>query len=115
MLLSRLTGSIDRWESRRRLGCHSPKEAETMTLINLIPGMAFGQGIDGLTEQRRAPAIAFDGETDNSGGAIVDSRMTIIESQDSLMEALDLSVSASVRYGFVEGDAKFETGPRTNN
>lgn len=81
-------------------------------LINLTDGMRFGVGIDSLTEQVRGTAIEWTriGEArsgDQQGGQIVDSNLKLVESQESLMESMNLSVSASVRYGMASGDAKF--------
>ena len=81
--------------------------------INLTNGMRFGVGVDDQTEQVRGTAIEWDriadgdGGGDRQGGQIVDSNLKLIESQESLMEAMQLSVSASVRYGLASGDAKF--------
>ena len=77
------------------------------TLINLTEGMRFGVGIEGITEEARGTAIQYDGVSNGSGGQIVNSQVKLIESQESLMESMQLSVSASVRYGLVSGDAKF--------
>jgi hypothetical protein len=90
-----------------RRGAHN-REGVHMTVINLTAGMRFGIGIDSQTEEVRGTAIEFSSVTDAHGGQIVDSDVKIIESQDSLMEALNLSISASVRYGLASGDAKFQ-------
>lgn len=76
-------------------------------LINLTEGMRFGAGIDSLTEEVRGFPIVFDSETDNHQAQKVDASLRMIESQESLMQSMDLSVSASVRYGAANGDVKF--------
>jgi hypothetical protein len=76
-------------------------------LINLTEGMRFGAGVDGITEEVRGLPIQFDDVSDERGGQIVRSEVKIIETQESLMESMNLSVNASVRYGMASGDAKF--------
>lgn len=76
-------------------------------IINLTEGMRFGAGVDIDTEDVRGIALQFDGETTGHGGQQVAATVKMIESQESLMKALDLSVNASVRYGVASGDAKF--------
>jgi hypothetical protein len=76
-------------------------------IINLTEGMRFGVGIDEQTEEARGSPIEYDGISDAEGGQIVHAEIRMIESQESLMESLNLSVSASVRYGTFSGDAKF--------
>jgi hypothetical protein len=82
-----------------------------MKVINLTEGMRFGIGVDGLTEEARATAIDFDAVvqgSDGQGGQFVTSDVRIIESQESLMESMNLSVAASVHYLPVgEANAKF--------
>lgn len=72
-----------------------------MKVVNLTEGMRFGVGVDGLTEEPRAEAIAYDSIVnggDGHGGQEVQSDVRIIESQESLVESMNLSVSASVHY-----------------
>ena len=76
-------------------------------IINLTEGMRFGVGIDEQTEEARGSPIEHDGISDADGGQIVHAEVRMIESQESLMESMNLSVSASVRYGTFSGDAKF--------
>jgi hypothetical protein len=76
-------------------------------MINLTEGMRFGAGVDGITEETRGLPIEFDGISDSAGGQHVDASVKMIESQEELMESMNLSVSASVRYGLASGDAKF--------
>lgn len=75
-------------------------------LVNFTPGMRFGVGVDTNTEGVRGAPIVFDGVTDGSGGQRVASRLRLVESQESLFEALNISVSASARYGMAAGDLK---------
>lgn len=77
-------------------------------VINLTEGMRFGVGIDPLTDEVRGLPIVFDGETTGVGGQQVEATVKMIESQESLMKSMDLSVNASVRYGMASGDAKFK-------
>lgn len=63
--------------------------------------------MDGITEEVRGLPIEYDGETDGQGGQHAISWVKTIESQESLMESLDLSISASACYGLASGDAKF--------
>lgn len=76
-------------------------------IINLTEGMRFGAGVEGITEEVRGLPIEFDGVSDGAGGQIVESNVKMIESQEQLMESMNLSVSASVRYGLASADAKF--------
>lgn len=76
-------------------------------IINLTEGMRFGAGIDGLTEEVRGLPIEYDAVSDAGGGQVVRAEVKLIESQESLMESMNLSVSASVRYGTFSADAKF--------
>lgn len=77
-------------------------------LVNFTPGMRFGVGVDTTTEDVRGAAILFDGVTDGSGGQRVASRLRLVESQESLFEAMSISVSASARYGLANGDLKLK-------
>jgi hypothetical protein len=79
-----------------------------MGIINLTSGMRFGAGVDRLTEQARGIAIEYEGVQDGFGGQTVNPTVQMVESQQSLMEQMNLSVSASARYGLVSGDAKFD-------
>jgi hypothetical protein len=81
-------------------------------LIDLRESMRFGMGVDSLTEQVRGEALVFDGTTTNQGGQKVKASVQMIQSQESLMEALDISVNASVRYGLASVDAKMDFARR---
>lgn len=81
-------------------------------IINLTPGMRFGAGVDGITEEVRGLPIEYDGETDGQGGQHATPFVQMIESQESLMESLNLSISVGASLGLAEiasasGDAKF--------
>lgn len=77
-------------------------------IVNLTEGMRFGAGIDSLTEEVRGLPIEYDGVSDADGGQTVRPEIKLIESQESLMESMNLSISASVRYaGSFSADAKF--------
>jgi hypothetical protein len=77
-------------------------------IINIREGMRFGVGIDGLTESVRAYAVDSDGETTRSGGQHVGSDVVMIETQESLMEQLNISAGASIHYGLASLDARME-------
>jgi len=79
-----------------------------MKRINLSEGMRFGMGADSHTEEARGEAITFNGIEHEAGGQVVASALKMIQSQDSLMESMNISVSASVRYGLASGDARFD-------
>jgi hypothetical protein len=79
-----------------------------MKKINLSPGMRLGGGVDSYTEDSRGCALLFDGIKDDDGGQEITASFEMIESQESLMESLNISVSAAVRYGTVSGDAKMD-------
>lgn len=76
-------------------------------IINLTEGMRFGASVDGITEEVRGLPIDYDGITYDEGGQYVSSWVKTIESQESLMESLNLSINTSARYGLASGDAKF--------
>lgn len=77
-------------------------------IVNLTEGMRFGAGIDSLTEEVRGLPIEYDGVSDADGGQVVRAELKLIESQENLMESMNLSISASVRYGgSFSADAKF--------
>lgn len=77
-------------------------------IVNLTQGMRFGVGVDGLTEAARGEAVKFDGVIDPPGGQLVDPHVELIESQQALMESLNISVGAAARYGMASVDAKME-------
>ncbi|WP_351230156.1 hypothetical protein [Streptomyces sp. NPDC002133] len=77
-------------------------------LVNMREGMRFGMGMDGLTEQVRGRAIDHDGDTTSSGGAKTRSGVRLIESQETLLESLNVSVGASFRYGLASVEAKVQ-------
>jgi hypothetical protein len=79
-----------------------------MKRINISDGVRFGMGADSHTEEVRGNAIAFNGIERQAGGQIVTSEVEMLQSQESLMESLNISVSASVRYGLASVDAKFD-------
>lgn len=81
-------------------------------IINLTEGMRFGASVDGITEEVRGLPIEYDGETDGQGGQHATPFVQMIESQESLMESLNLSISVGASLGLAEiasasGDAKF--------
>ena len=77
-------------------------------LVNMRDGMRFGVGIDALTESVRATALEFNAEVDGEGGQRVGAEVKMIETQESLMESLSLSVAASINYGLASLDARME-------
>lgn len=76
-------------------------------IINLSDGMRFGAGVDTHTEEVRGLPIVYDKETYGLGGQKVNAQVKIIESQESLMKSMNLSISAGVRYGLASADARF--------
>lgn len=76
-------------------------------IITLSEGMRFGAGVDTHTEEVRGLPIVYDGETYGHGGQDVQATVKTIESQESLMKSMNLSVNASVRYGLAKADARF--------
>lgn len=75
--------------------------------INLTTGMRFGMGVDSTTQEVRGNAIIFDGEASSgSDGQETTSVFKKIESQESLMEELNISVSASLSMGMFSADTK---------
>lgn len=74
--------------------------------INITEGMRFGAGVDDVTEEVRGLPIEFDGISDNKGGQFADPKIRMIESQESLMESMNLSVNVSARYLLASADAK---------
>lgn len=77
-------------------------------IINLTEGMRFGAGVDTHTEEVRGIPIEFDGESYGNGGQKVDASIKVIDSQESLMKSMNLSVNVSVRYGLASANASFE-------
>ncbi|MFI5825483.1 LGFP repeat-containing protein [Streptomyces rishiriensis] len=65
-------------------------------------------GVDSLLQQARGEAIVFDGTSDAVGGQTTSADFRIITTQQQLVEALEVSVSASVRYGLASGDARMQ-------
>jgi hypothetical protein len=70
--------------------------------------MRFGMGVDSILEEARGEALEYQGERSNEGGQIVRATARMMESQTSLMEAMDISVSLSARYGLSTADAKMQ-------
>jgi hypothetical protein len=84
------------------------KREAAMAIVNMRAGMRFGVGLEGWTEEVRGEALEFEDIRDSQGGQHVDSGVSLIESQEALMESLNISVNASVRYGLASVDAKME-------
>lgn len=76
-------------------------------IINLTPGMRFGAGVDGITEEVRGLMIGYNGITDSQGSQYVNSWVKAIESQENLVESLNFSIKASYGYRLASGDDKF--------
>jgi hypothetical protein len=76
--------------------------------LTIREGIRFGVGIDSIAETPCAKEIEFDATAPVSEGQKVQSSTTIIETQEQLMEALDISVRASARYGISSGNARFD-------
>ncbi len=79
-----------------------------MKTIDIREGMRFGMGVDSVMERACGEAIAYAGERGQQGGQIVRANVRMIETQESLMETLNISVGASVRYGLASVDAKMD-------
>jgi hypothetical protein len=77
-----------------------------MSVVNMHKGMRFGMGVDSQTETVCGEALKFSGTTDAQAGQRVTSSFKKIDSQESLMESMKLSVSASLSYGLASVDAK---------
>jgi len=78
-----------------------------MSTINIGEGMRFGMGVDSSSGLVRGEAIVFDREDKEDGGQIVDADVTMIQSQESLLESLNISVSGSFQLAFeASGDMK---------
>lgn len=63
-------------------------------------------GVDSLLQQARGEAITYAGVSDSDGGQTVTGDLKVITTQQELVETLDISVSASVRYGFFSADGR---------
>jgi hypothetical protein len=76
--------------------------------VTITEGLRFGVGADSLLDEARAEALDFNSVTDAGGGQESTAYMKLITTQQSLVEALDVSVSASVRYGLASVDARMK-------
>ncbi|USQ85840.1 hypothetical protein NFX46_20075 [Streptomyces phaeoluteigriseus] len=76
--------------------------------LTLDESCRFGMGVDSRMQQARGEAIAFDGVTDAQGGQNVTGNFTLITQQEQLTEALEISVSASIRYGLAQVSARMK-------
>src|SRR5262245_38823620 len=76
--------------------------------ITCRPGMRFGMGVDSQTETPRGEALRYERIEGHDGGQTVAAQFVKIESQESLMESMGISVSASVSYMLASVDAKFD-------
>jgi hypothetical protein len=79
-----------------------------MGTINLYTGMRFGMGVCSLTQEVRGQALVFDEISVGQGGQKVKAEVVRVDSQQSLMESLNISVGASVRYGLFSADATMD-------
>jgi hypothetical protein len=77
-------------------------------LINITPQMRFGMGVDSHTQEVKGKALKFKRVERQQGGQIKRASFEMIESQESLMQDLNISVGASIRYGLAEADARFD-------
>jgi hypothetical protein len=76
--------------------------------ITCREGMRFGMGVDSQTETACGEALQYERIEAGDGGQRVRADFLKIESQEQLMESMDISVSASVSYGLSSVDAKFD-------
>jgi hypothetical protein len=79
-----------------------------MKTVTITEGLRFGVGADSLLDEARGEALDFERVTDAGGGQESTAYMKLITTQQSLVEALDVSVSASVRYGLASVDARMK-------
>ncbi|MFD9211291.1 LGFP repeat-containing protein [Streptomyces sioyaensis] len=77
--------------------------------LTLDESCRFGMGVDTRLQETRGEAIQFGGVADSHGGQIVDPSFTVITSQQQLCETLEISATASIRYGLnrVNGRMQF--------
>lgn len=80
-----------------------------MPLVELIKGMAFGTGAD-LGGQIFGDALVRTTPEDipGDGGQTEDIFITLVERQEDLCKALNLSTSVSASYGSFGGSGKFD-------
>lgn len=80
-----------------------------MKVVSISPGVRLGMGMDALSEEPRATAVDFRGSADSKwDGQRVVASTKMVESQQQLMESMNISAAASIRYGFASVDAKME-------
>ncbi|ATQ42686.1 LGFP repeat-containing protein [Caulobacter mirabilis] len=70
-----------------------------MKTINIREGMRFGMGVDSVVERVCGEAIEHAGEVGSEGGQNAYPSVSMIESQESLLESLNISAALSARYG----------------
>ncbi|RYP88667.1 hypothetical protein EKO23_01895 [Nocardioides guangzhouensis] len=76
--------------------------------LSLDHGVRLGVGVDTVLQLAKGEAIEYAGVTDAEGGQTVTAEFRVITTQQELSESLDLSVSASVRYGLANVDGRMD-------
>ena len=70
--------------------------------------MRFGMGVDSVLQEAKGDAIKFTEEVTGKPGQEIKASFLMIESQEQLMEEMNLSISVSARYLAAEGSAKMK-------
>lgn len=71
------------------------------------PGIELGRGFNTLTGEVRGQAVNGDIKTSENNGQQVVATATIVDSQEKMLETLNVSVEASMHYGMFSGEASF--------
>lgn len=71
------------------------------------PGIEIGSGFNTLTGEVRGTAVGGDIGTAMATGQVVTANAMVVESQEQMMESLNLSVETSGHYGLFSADGRF--------